>query len=238
MLSIMIENIIEIENLNKKIKGNLIIKNVNLKIKKGEKIGIVGANGSGKTTLVEMISGVVKPTSGQIIINSDMPANRKIGLQFQEGYWPIGVNIKSIIKYYVGAKHYNNLKKEQLLEIFGVNKILNKELKNLSGGEKQRFNAVLSIINKPDILILDELITGLDLKMQIRLLDYFKNYVESNNKTLIMVSHIPEEVQNLCQRFMILENGAIVYDLQVSEVIKKSGSIRKFLENYYNQLGT
>ncbi|MCL8210362.1 Fe(3+) ions import ATP-binding protein FbpC [Spiroplasma sp. JKS002671] len=228
--------IIEIKGLNKKIKKTTIINNINLQILKGERLAIVGANGSGKTTLIELICRITKPTSGKIYINSDTERIKKIGLQFQEGYWPAGVTPKAIIKYYVGKIDFNSDKVKQLIEIFGIKSFYNKYLNNLSGGEKQRFNAMLAIINDPEILILDELITGLDLKMQMKLITFFKIFLTNKQKTLLLISHIPEEVEQLCDRFVLLENGAIIKDLKVKEIINQYGSIRSFMEKYYSQV--
>lgn len=228
--------IIELKNLNKKIKKMQIINDVNLKILKGERLAIVGANGSGKTTLIELICGITKPTSGEIHINSDAERINKIGLQFQEGYWPAGVTPKAIIKYYVGKIDFNSEKINQLVNIFGIKNFYNKYLNNLSGGQKQRFNAMLAIINDPEILILDELITGLDLKMQMKLIIFFKDFLINRQKTLLLISHIPEEVEQLCNRFILLENGVIINDLKVKDIVNQYGSIRTFMEKYYDRM--
>lgn len=225
--------VIEIQNLSKKIGKTPIINNINLKILKGERLAIVGANGSGKTTLVELICGIASPSSGKIKINSDAERIKRIGLQFQEGYWPAGVTPKAIIKYYVGSNALKSEKIQNLIEFFGIKKFYNKHLNNLSGGEKQRFNAMLAIINDPEILILDELITGLDLKIQVKLINFFKEFLNDQQKTFLMISHIPEEVENLCNRFVLLENGKIINDLKVQDVVREYGSLRLFMEKYY-----
>lgn len=231
------EYIIEVKNLSKKIKKLTIINNINLKILKGEKIAIIGANGSGKTTLIELICGITKASTGKININTGVEKINRIGLQFQEGYWPAGITPKAIIKYYVGKKSINNKKIKKLLNIFGIEKFYNKQLNNLSGGEKQRFNAMLAIINNPEILILDEPTSGLDLKMQVKLTKFFKEYIINNQKTLLMTSHIPEEIENLCNRVILLENGTIISDLKIKDIINNYGSIRLFIEKYYWQTG-
>ncbi|MBE4704162.1 ABC transporter ATP-binding protein [Spiroplasma platyhelix] len=228
--------VIEVKNLHKKIGKLSIISDVSLKILKGERIAIIGANGSGKTTLIELICGITKPTSGKISINSDAIRIKRIGLQFQEGYWPAGVTPKAIIKYYVG-KRANSEEIKKLIDIFGIKAFYNKHLNNLSGGEKQRFNAMLAIINDPEILILDELITGLDLKIQVKLINFFKEFLNDKHKTLLMISHIPEEVENLCDRFILLENGKVINDLKVKDIVSEYGSLRIFMEKYYWQSG-
>lgn len=229
--------VIEVKNLNKKMGKTSIISDVNLKILRGERIAILGANGSGKTTLIELICGITKPNSGKVYINSNVERIKRIGLQFQEGYWPSGVTPKAIIKYYVGWKAINGLAIKNLIDIFAIKPFYNKQLTNLSGGEKQRFNAMLSIINNPEILILDELITGLDLKIQVKLINFFKEFLSDKQKTLLMISHIPEEVENLCERLILLEDGKIINDLKVKDIIDQHGSLRLFMERYYWPMG-
>lgn len=228
------KKIIEISNLTKRIRKLVIINNINLDIFRGERIAILGANGSGKTTLIELIANITTASTGTIKIFSDQEKLKRIGLQFQEGYWPKGVTPKSIIKYYVGKKGSKTQPIIDLINTFDIANIMNKDLNNLSGGEKQRFNAMLAIINVPEILILDELITGLDLKMQVKLITFFKNYLQDNNKTLLMISHIPEEVEALCQRVILLEKGKIIYDKTLTEIQKEFGTVRKFMQTHYD----
>ncbi|WHQ37572.1 ATP-binding cassette domain-containing protein [Spiroplasma sp. SV19] len=222
--------------MTKKVKNQIIIEKLNLEIKKGERIAILGANGSGKTTLVELISGITKPSMGTVTIHTDVPKIKQIGLQFQEGYWPKGLTPQAIINYYVNKKEYDNSKLEELLLVFGIKDFVNKDLNNLSGGQRQRFNAMLSVINDPEIIILDELITSLDLSMQIELIGFFQTYLKLHQATLLMVSHIPEEVEKLCERVILLEQGHIIYDLGLTEILTSYGTVRKFMENYYTNL--
>ncbi|WP_425380503.1 ATP-binding cassette domain-containing protein [Spiroplasma endosymbiont of Stenodema calcarata] len=227
---------IEIKDLTKKVKNQIIIEKLNLEINRGEKIAILGANGSGKTTLVELISGITNPSLGHIKIHTNVPKIKQIGLQFQEGYWPKGLTPKAIINYYINKKEHDNAELNELLSVFGIKTFINKELNNLSGGQRQRFNAMLSVINTPEIIILDELITSLDLNMQIQLIQFFQNYLNHHQATLLMVSHIPEEVEKLCERVIVLENGHIIYDLPLTKILATYGTVRKFMEDYYTKL--
>ncbi|AUM62655.1 ATP-binding cassette domain-containing protein [Spiroplasma monobiae] len=225
---------LEIKNLTKTIGKNKIIKNINIKIKKGECVGILGSNGAGKTTLMELIVGQIKPTSGEILIDGEKNTYKKVGIQFQEGSWPMGVNSKILIKFFKSNwfKETDEITKE-LIKIFEIEEILKKDLNNLSGGQKQRINTFLAVINNPEYIFLDEMVTGLDLKMQLKLLAFFKK-LKSEGKTIIVISHIPEEVEELCDRVIILKKGEIYIDKTTSEIIKTNGSVRKLLIDYYD----
>ncbi|WP_339030998.1 ABC transporter ATP-binding protein [Spiroplasma endosymbiont of Cantharis nigra] len=224
---------LEIKNLSKNFGKYKVLKNINLEIKNGECLGILGSNGAGKTTLMELIVGQIKPSSGEILIDGEKNIYKKVGIQFQEGMWPMGVNSKILVKFFKQNwfKEIDENTKE-LIKIFEIEKILKKDLNNLSGGQKQRVNAFLAVINNPHFIFLDEMISGLDLKMQLKLISFFKK-LKSEGKTIVLISHNPEEVEEMCDRVIILKNGEVYLDDITENIIKKHGSIRKMLIEYY-----
>ncbi|PPE04518.1 ABC transporter ATP-binding protein [Entomoplasma ellychniae] len=229
---------IEIKNLTKKYGQNVVLDGINLNIKDGESIGILGANGAGKTTLVEIISGVSDFSNGEInFYNSenekDNSLQEKIGMQFQSGSWPFNTRGVDLLNLFVGKNWKKDKYIENLLDIFEVTTIIKKRISYCSSGEQQRFNSMLSIINKPSVLILDELITGLDLKMQIKLINFFDKMRKNEKITLIVISHIPEEIEQICKRIVVLNKGTIFIDKTVNEIKKQYGSIRNFLTLYF-----
>ncbi|AKX34283.1 ABC transporter ATP-binding protein [Spiroplasma litorale] len=224
---------LEVKNVCKKYGKNIILDNINFTVNDGEAVGILGSNGAGKTTLMEIIVGQIKPTSGQVLLNGKTDVYKNVGIQFQEGFWPKGMSSKLLIKYF--KKKWSNKFDEktiELIKIFELDSILSKDLNLLSGGQKQRLNTLLAILNDPSHIFLDEMITGLDLKMQLRLADFFQN-LKKEKKTLLIISHIPEEVENLCDRVMIIDGGKIFIDMQIVEVRKKYKSVRDMLIKYY-----
>ncbi|WP_339029732.1 ABC transporter ATP-binding protein [Spiroplasma endosymbiont of Cantharis nigra] len=226
---------IELVDICKKYKKNEVLKGINLNILDNESIAILGSNGCGKTTLAEIIAKVIKPSSGEIeyLDNEKNKINKKIGMQFQDGSWPIGTRVYDLVKFFRNKEYFDTEEFQELSLAFNLKEIIKKDMFSLSGGQRQRANCFLSIINKPDILILDELITGLDLEMQIRLISFFKNYKATNNIILLIVSHIPEEVESLCDRVIILKDGVIFEDKKVTEIKKKYKSLRERLIYYY-----
>ncbi|AGM26338.1 peptide/nickel transport system ATP-binding protein [Spiroplasma syrphidicola EA-1] len=221
---------IKLEKVSKYFGKIQVLKDINLEIQEGESIAILGANGSGKTTLVEMIAGSLKPSSGKII-HSDKNIN--IGIQFQDGSWPLGTTPKDLIIFYKGNNYEKDNYVLELLDIFELNLLLKKDLNSLSAGQKQRFNSFLSVVNEPKILILDELITGLDLKMQVKLTNFFNKFRTEKKISLIIVSHIPEEVEILSDRIIILKDGFIFEDVKMQDMLTKYGSVRKRLVNFF-----
>ncbi|AUB31242.1 ATP-binding cassette domain-containing protein [Spiroplasma floricola] len=226
---------IEIKNIVKKYKKNEVLRGIDLTISDNEAIAILGSNGCGKTSLAEIIAKFIKPTSGEVTYfdQNKKNANKKVGMQFQDGSWPIGTRVYDLIKFFKNKEYFETEEFKELSEVFSLQEIIKKDMCSLSGGQRQRTNCFLSIINKPDILILDELITGLDLEMQIKLVNFFKKYKEENKIILLIVSHIPEEVESLCERIIILKDGLVYEDEKLKEVQKKYGSLRERMIHYY-----
>ncbi|AKX34348.1 ABC transporter ATP-binding protein [Spiroplasma litorale] len=233
---------IKIENVTKKYnKNQVVLDGVDFEIKNGESIGILGANGSGKTTLVEIIAGITQPTEGKVLFldsknETDNVLKESIGIQFQKGDWPFNTRAIDLLNLLSGKNWKNDDYINSLIDIFEVKNIINKRLNYCSGGEQQRFNSLLSLIKKPKILILDELITGLDLKMQMKLISFFDELRKKEEITLLIISHIPEEIEQISNRIIVLNNGKIYRDSSVKEIVKEFGSVRLFLQNYFKEI--
>ena len=226
-----------LENISKSYGKNEVLKNINLKIADSESVAILGSNGSGKTTLVEIISGVLKPNNGHVyfVDHNNEKVHKKIGVQFQDGYWPAGTTPMDLIKFYKGKSYLTTVEGQHLIDAFELKNILKKDIASLSGGQRQRFNCFLSILNDPEILVLDELITGLDLKMQIRLVNFFKEWKQLKKINLLIVSHTPEEVEMLCDRVIILKDGLVYLNQNIDTILQEFGTLRKMLIKYFEE---
>lgn len=226
---------ITVKNISKKFGKKIVLEDINLEISDGEVIGLLGSNGSGKSTLLDIIIGQQKPNTGEVLLDGQKNSYKSIGIQFQEGSWPKGVTSSLLIKYF--RKKQNALKEpwvKELIDLFEIEEFLAKDLNQLSGGQKQRLNTLLAVINDPAYICLDEMITGLDLKMQLKLIDWIKTLKEQK-KTIIIISHIPEEIEVLCDRFIILNEGKVYYEATVKQAVQEFGSIRQLMINFYKK---
>jgi ABC-2 type transport system ATP-binding protein len=192
--------IIELKNIYKSYGKLEVLKNVSTKIYKGDRIGIIGPNGQGKSTIAEIILRVKKPTKGTVVY-----ANPKmtVGVQFQESNYPRSLRVISMIKYYVDAYKLNKeeIELEKLIDYFELRPYLKKYINSLSGGQKQRLNIMLSIMHNPELIILDELTTGLDIEVRDRMKYIIHNKILARKETsLLLVSHNMPEVEELCNR--------------------------------------
>lgn len=221
--------IIEVKNLFKQFGNNVANNNLNFKINKGERVGIIGANGAGKTTLVEQIIGTSKPTSGEIIYNFDykISPQEKMGMQFQDSSYPGGLSVKDIIDFsleiYGADINQNDL--NSMLNRFQVSSFYKSNAKGLSGGQQQKLNVLLAIAHNPEIVILDEISTGLDISAREEIVGYVDEITRERNMTTILISHHMSEIRSLCNRVIILAKGEIWYDGPIKELESKHGSL-------------
>jgi ABC-2 type transport system ATP-binding protein len=207
---------IKISNLTK-MYGNLVaVNNLSLDIYKGEIFGILGPNGAGKTTIINMISGMLSPTEGDISIFGKLSNKNilktRIGLCPQENiFWPKLTCFEQL--WFVGKMYdvpNSVLKKriESLLNILGLEDKQNVLATKLSGGMKRRLNICLALINDPEIIILDEPEAGLDPQSRILVRNFIKSLTK--DKTIILTTHNMDEADRLSHRVAIIDNGELL----------------------------
>ncbi len=209
---------IKVKNVTKKYGNFIAIDNINFEIKEGEIIGFLGPNGAGKTTTMNMITGFIEPTQGEITINGyDIVKKAKIAKK-QIGYMPEGIplyyelTVKEFITYMADLKMVDKkIKKEQIekvIEELNLNEVKNKLIKNLSRGYKQRVSMAGALIGRPKVLVLDEPTVGLDPKQITEIRSLIKDL--GKNHTIILSSHILSEVSQICEKVIIINKGKII----------------------------
>lgn len=207
------KTIISLNKISKSYDKKEILKNITTEFRRHETVGIVGANGTGKTTLLSMMCQTLKPSSGDIKFFLDLAKGSvkyQIGVQFQSGEWPPGISSADMIKFYRGV--YPNVPKKrvaELIDIFEIKDFIKQPLTRLSGGQKQRFNAFLAVMHDPEITFFDEVTTGLDIELQYKILTYLKSLAQKKQQTIFIVSHGPEEVEQLTDRIILIHKKQI-----------------------------
>ncbi len=234
--------LIEVRNLSKTYDLGIVkktkkdaLKDVSFAIRENEHTAILGANGAGKTTLVEIVAGLNRQTSGEIRYDLKS-ANHKnqIGIQFQGASYPTSLSVADVIKFVM--KLYGIRKKDvdltELALIFGIDRIYKKRAYSLSGGEAQRINTLLALIHNPQVLFLDELSTGLDIKIRTKIKQFIKNYAFKRGMTIVIVSHDIEEIDYIAEHIVFLKNGEKIVDRPKRAIIEEYGSLVNFFEFY------
>ena len=230
---------IEVINLKKNYDKKVAVNNLNFQIQKGEIIGLLGPNGCGKTTTIAMILGLLKPTSGQVIINGKNIEKERIYLLSQMNFispyveLPKKLTVKENLEVYArlyGVKKIND-KIETLSNQLRLNNFLNKKTGELSSGQKNRISLAKALINDPEILLLDEPTASLDPETGDFIRSFIENYCSNKKVSILLASHNMNEVERLCSEIMMMKNGNIVDSGNPNELIKKHG--RKNLEEVF-----
>lgn len=207
---------ITIDNLCKRFGSLEALKNVSAEINKGTITYLVGPNASGKTTLIKLILGLVKPTSGSIILdgeklNGNFSYRQKIGYMPQIASFPENLTVEEIIIMIKNFRGCTQKYDEELIDKLSLQKEFRKRLKNLSGGTRQKVNACIAFLFNPEILILDEPTAGLDPVSSSILKDKILSEHKSG-KTIIFTSHILSELEELAEQVIFLLDGQIRFN--------------------------
>jgi ABC-2 type transport system ATP-binding protein len=233
------ETAIQINNLSKKYKNTLAVKNISFKINKGTIIGLLGPNGCGKSTTIGMMLGLIKPTSGEVIINNkNIETNRTDLLQkinFISPYieLPKKLTIEENLKVYGRMYGVKNLKDKiiELTEKLNLTEFKKRKTGELSSGQKNRVSLAKALINDPEILLLDEPTASLDPDVGDYVRGIIEKFSSNNKKTILIASHNMNEVERLCDEVMMMKNGEIIDKGKSSDLITKHG--RKNLEEVF-----
>lgn len=212
------EIILKTTDLTKKYQGRAVVDNLNIEIKRGEVFGLLGPNGAGKSTTLNMICSIVRPTAGFIELFGKNPWKKKEVIQ-KIGYIPQELAIHGSLKAWENVELFTSLygikgtalKKtvEESLEYVGLIERKQEFAKNFSGGMKRRLNIACAIGHKPDLLIFDEPTVGIDPQSRNFILEKIKES-NQNGATVIYTSHYMEEVEAICTRIAIMDNGKVI----------------------------
>ena len=235
-------NSIEVINLSKKYKDKVAVTNINFKINENEMVGLLGPNGCGKTTTIGMILGLLKPSSGKVLINGENIEKNKISLlhkmNFISPYIELPKKLKVKQNLIVYGKLYNiqnlNDRIDHLANKLRLKDLLNKITGELSSGQKNRVSLAKALINDPTVLLLDEPTASLDPETGNFIRSFLEVYIKQKKISILLASHNMEEVKRLCTSVMMMKNGKIIDRGAPKELIKKHG--RKNLEEVFLKL--
>ena len=235
--------ILEMINLKKNYGNKEVLKGINLKVKKGEIIGYIGANGAGKSTTVKIILGLIEDYEGDVILfgenikNGDGEYKKRIGYvpEIADLYESLtAMEYLSFIGQLYGLE-VNILEKraKSLMDLLGISQCINTKISACSKGMKQKILLISSLIHNPDILFLDEPLSGLDANT-VMIIKELMSSLASQGKTIFYSSHIMDVVEKLSNRIILLNKGNIVADGTFEELQKSSDE--GTLEEIFNQL--
>lgn len=209
---------VKLKNVTKKYGNFVAVDNISFHIEEGEIVGLLGPNGAGKSTTMNMITGFLEATDGEIVIGGYDVLKKPNKAKEQIGYMPEGVplyydlTVKEFISYMADLKKVpKNEKKQKIQEVItktNLTDVQNKLIRNLSRGYKQRVSLAGALVSNPKILILDEPTVGLDPKQITEIRELIKSLGKEH--TVILSTHILSEVSQICKKVIIINKGKIV----------------------------
>ncbi|MEH7109516.1 ABC transporter ATP-binding protein [Bacillus sp. JJ1764] len=226
------ETIVELKNVTKSIKGKKIIDDISFQVNKGEVFGFLGPNGAGKTTTIRMIVGLMGITSGDIMIGGSSIKN-----DFEDAVRHIGAIVENpeMYKFLTGyqnlvhfARMSKGITKEKIAEVVGLVGLTNRihdKVKTYSLGMRQRLGLAQCLLHDPQVLILDEPTNGLDPAGIREIRDYVRQLAREKNMAVIVSSHLLSEMEMMCDRIGIIQDGRLIDVQQVKEFVQGEGAV-------------
>ncbi|MGH4119070.1 ABC transporter ATP-binding protein [Clostridium sp.] len=230
------EKAIEIKNLSKVYKNGRGIMDINIDIHKGDIFGFLGPNGAGKTTAMKIMTGLIKPDSGDVkilghsILEEYEEVMKNVGciIETSESYLYLTAyeNLKQVSRYY---KNVDAQRIHEVLEMTGLLKYKDEKPRKFSLGMKQRLGIAAAILSRPQVIILDEPLNGLDVEGMISMRNIIKNIVEKENATFFISSHLIHDVELTCTNIGVLYNGRMLNVDTMKNILNNYAT----LENYF-----
>ena len=236
------KNSIEVINLSKSYKTKKAVNNISFKIDENEIVGLLGPNGCGKTTTIGMILGLLKPTSGQVLINGKNIENNKISILHKINFispyieLPKKLTVKQNLIVYGKLYNIKNLNERInfLSEKLRLGDLLDKITGELSSGQKNRVSLAKALINDPTVLLLDEPTAALDPETADFIRTFLEKLREEKKISVLLASHNMDEVKRLCNSVMMMKDGNIVDGGTPEDLIEKYG--QKNLEEVFLEI--
>ena len=223
------ENVIEVKQVWKSFKTVQAVKGVNLVIPKGQFVALLGSNGAGKTTLVEMIEGVQKPDKGEIFLmgkkwkDNESELRQIIGLSLQETRFIDKLRVIETLRLFASFFKLGEKRVQEIIELTDLGEKRKSYVVNLSGGQRQRLALGISLINRPQILLLDEPTTGLDPNARREIWSILHDLKDKSETSIVLTTHYMEEAENLCDYIIIMDKGTILREGSLNLLLDEEG---------------
>ena len=216
---------LEVKNVVKSFKDVQAVRDVSFSIPQGKFLALLGPNGAGKTTLVEMMEGLRKPDSGEILINGkswhkyEKELRKIIGLSLQETRFTEKLTVGETLRLFASFFGLGNERVDEVIALTDLGDKQKAMVGTLSGGQRQRLALAVALLNSPEILFLDEPTTGLDPHARLDLWNILNALKQQGDTTLILTTHYMEEAETLCDEIIILDNGKILRQGALKELL-------------------
>ncbi len=222
------------------------VDDVSFSIEQGEIVGYIGPNGAGKSTTVKMMSGILRPTSGEILINGISPVKdrkavvKHLGVVFGQRtqlYWDLrlGESFELLKRIYDVPDDVYNENMKMMDEILDLKSIVDTPVRQLSLGQRMRGDLAAAMLHSPDILFLDEPTIGLDVDAKHAIRKFIKQINETRKTTIILTTHDLGDIQELCKRIIIINKGVVIEDGSLDEIADRIAPYRQLVIDFYSE---
>ncbi|SEA59924.1 protein involved in gliding motility GldA [Flavobacterium gillisiae] len=214
---------IEVNNISKSYGAQKALDNISFSVKKGEIVGFLGPNGAGKSTLMKILTTYIAADEGTALVNGHDVTSSEKAVQLSIGYLPehnplyLDLYVREYLAFNADIYKVAKPRVEEVLQMTGLTTESHKKIGELSKGYRQRVGLANALLHNPDVLILDEPTTGLDPNQLIEIRNVIKN--AGKDKTVFLSTHIMQEVEAICDRVIIINNGKIVADKKLDHLI-------------------
>jgi len=216
---------IEVQNISKSYGAQKALDNVSFSIKKGEIVGFLGPNGAGKSTLMKILTTFIHADEGTAVVNGNDVNDSQLKVQQSVGYLPehnplyLDLYVREYLAFNADVYNVAKSRIEEVIQLTGLSVESHKKIGQLSKGYRQRVGLATALLHNPDVLILDEPTTGLDPNQLVEIRTVIKNV--GKDKTVFLSTHIMQEVEAICDRVIIIDNGKIVTDKKLDKLVSE-----------------
>lgn len=214
------------------------VNDISFTVKQGEMVGYIGENGAGKSTTIKMLTGILTPTSGEITVNGMNPHKERekfaqtIGVVFGQRsqlWWDIAVqeSFRLLKKVYKVSDEDYNAHMEHVIQTLDIGPLLDKPVRKLSLGQRMRCELAAALIHNPPLLFLDEPTIGLDVLVKLKIRQFLKEINEKYNTTILLTTHDLADIEALCERVVMLDEGSIIYDGSLQKLRSNWGDLKQ-----------
>ncbi|SEC21904.1 protein involved in gliding motility GldA [Tenacibaculum sp. MAR_2009_124] len=227
---------IQLTSLTKKYKAQTAVNAISFSAEKGEIVGFLGPNGAGKSTTMKMLTGFIKPSEGEVFVGGVNVVENPIEAQKKIGYLPehnplyLDMYVREYLQFHAAIHSVEKSHIETIVEKVGLTPEANKQIKQLSKGYRQRVGLAAAILHNPEVLVLDEPTTGLDPNQLVEIRQLIREL--GKDKTVLLSTHVMQEVEALCDRVIIINKGELVVDEALKALKSSNKQVIKVTFDY------
>ena len=228
---------IRVENITKQYGNQIALNQISFSIKRGEIVGFLGPNGAGKSTLMKILTTYISSFEGRAWVNNYSVIDDQIKVQQSVGYLPEHnplypeLYVREYLNFNADIYKIDKTRIEKVITQTGLKKEAHKKIGELSKGYRQRVGLASALLHQPEVLILDEPTTGLDPNQLLEIRELVKKVANEADITVLFSTHIMQEVEAICDRLIIINNGVLIHDKSISDTLKESN-----LETLFSKL--